>query len=110
MKPPITVPPRQRKEEPHPLDPTIAALTVLAEAIHAQSREFCEALGGVSESMNALGGRLDGQSRAMQDLADENRALIAKVSSFVDDKDALRGRVIMLEEIERERREANGHQ
>jgi hypothetical protein len=85
----------------HPLDPVIEVLTELSSAVRAVSIEFKEGMGKLTESVNVLGGRLDGQSRAAQELATEIR-------SFVSDKERLKGRVIMLEALEHARQEANG--
>ena len=94
-------PVRQATLPPHSLDPMIAVLTELSSAVRSVSIEFREGMTKMTESVNHLGGRLDGQSRAAQELATEIR-------SFVADKDRLKGRVIMLELIENDRREANG--
>lgn len=99
-KEPVTVPPRKPIE--HPLDPVIAVLTELSSAVRSVSVEFREGMGKLTDSVNVLGGRLDGQSRAAQELATEIR-------SFVGDKERLKGRVIMLEELEHGRQEANGN-
>ena len=97
---PVTVPPPT-----HPLDPVIEVLTELSSAVRSVSTEFREGMSKLTDGMNVLGGRIDGQSRAAQELAYEIR-------SFASDKERLKGRVIMLEEIEKERREreeiANG--
>lgn len=99
------MPPPAKRREPvtvsppaHPLDPVIDVLTELSSAVRAVSTEFRDGMSKLSDGMNVLGGRIDGQSRAAQELASEIR-------SFVSDKDRLKGRVIMLEEIEKERRE-----
>ena len=83
-----------------PMDAMIGALTELSVAVRESSREVRESLGALVESQNVLAGRLDGQSRAAQDLATEIR-------SFVDSKERMHGRIVMLEELERERR-SNG--
>ena len=106
---PVTAPPRRAislpahrvRPEPHPLDPVIEVLSELSKAVRASSIEVQQGMTKISDSMNALGGRLDGQSRAAQELASEIR-------SFVDDKERLKGRVIMLEMLEHGRQEANG--
>ena len=103
IREPVTVPPRpaRRIEEPHPLDPLIEVLSELSGAVCAVSTEFREGMKKMTDSVDALGGRLDGQSRAAQELASEIR-------SFVDDKERLKGRVVMLEVLEHGRQEANG--
>lgn len=101
---PVTVPPRRnpitlpaRKElPPHPLDPVIEMLSELSSAVRAVSNEVQTGVKSITDSVSVLGGRLDGQSRAMQDMTDEIR-------SFVDDKGRLKGRVIMLEMLEHDR-------
>jgi prophage DNA circulation protein len=92
----------------HQLDPIIEVLTEMSSAVRAVSSEFKEGMARLTKSVNVLNdnvnvlnGRLDGQSLASQDLAREIR-------SFVTDKERLKGRVIMLEELEHARREANG--
>lgn len=106
---PVTVPPRRepitlparREAEPHPLDPMIEVLTELSSAVRSVSVEFREGMAKMTDSVNTMSGRLDGQSRAAQDLASEIR-------SFVGDKERLKGRVVMLELLEHDRQEANG--
>lgn len=103
---PVTVPPRrdpitlptrrERNKEPHPLDPVIDMLSELSSAVRAVSNEVQTGVKNITDSVSVLGGRLDGQSRAMQDMTDEIR-------SFVDDKGRLKGRVIMLEMLEHDR-------
>jgi methyl-accepting chemotaxis protein len=84
-----------------PLDAMIEALSQLSVAVRESSREVQASLGKIVESHNVLAGRLDGQSRAAQELASEIR-------SFVDSKERMHGRIVMLELLEKERREANG--
>lgn len=108
---PVTVPPRRepitlparrdRFKEPHPLDSVIEILSELSGAVKSVSVEVRDGMAKVTESVNTMSGRLDGQSRAAQELASEIR-------SFVDDKERLKGRVIMLEMLEHGRQEANG--
>ena len=107
---PVTLPPRRAislpahrvRPEPHPLDPVIEVLSELSKAVRASSIEVQQGMEKIADSVSTLGGRLDGQSRAMQDLTDEIR-------SFVDDKGRLQGRVVMLEALEEERQHhANG--
>jgi len=97
----------------HPLDSTIEVLTELASAVRAVSIEVKDGMGKIADNMNALGGRIDGQSRAVQELAKETRGFATEIRAFVSDKERIKGRVIMLEEIEKERREreeiANGN-
>lgn len=101
---PATVPPRRDPVAlpAHPLDPVIEVLSELSSAVRAVSTEFRDGMARMSDSMNTLTGRIDGQSRASQELATEIR-------SFAGDKERLKGRVIMLEELEHARQEANGN-
>ena len=92
---------RREPEPPHPLDSVIEILSELSLAVRSVSIEVRDGMEKVTDSVNSLGGRLDGQSRAMQDMTKEIR-------SFVDDKERLKGRVNMLEALEHDRQEANG--
>lgn len=103
-QPPITIPPRRPRledlAEPHPADPVIAVLTELSGAVREVSREvrtMSEAVTKMADATNTMAGQLNGQSRAMQDLAVEVRELMA-----------FRGKAILKEAIEEERRASNG--
>lgn len=86
-----------------PMDAMIEALSQLSVAVRESSKEVQASMSRLVDNHNALAGRLDGQSRAAQELAREIR-------SFVDDKERLMGRVVMLEALEHERRgNGNGH-
>lgn len=87
-----------------PMDAMIEALSQLSIAVRESSKEVQASMAKLVDSHHVLAGRLDGQSRAAQELA-------AELRSFVDDKERLMGRVIMLETLEHERRGngSNGH-
>ena len=95
---PPTLPPRRAPSAPppHPLDSMIEVLSELSSAVRAVSSEVQTGMKTLTDSVNTLAGRIDGQSLAAQDLATEIR-------SFVDDKTRLKGRIIMLEVLEHER-------
>ena len=95
MKEPLTIPPRRRAPDPHPLDPVIEVLSGLSTAVREMRSEVVDAL-------ETLGARVNGQSRAMQDLADEVRA-------FGSSKERLAGRIAALELLEDDRRHGNGN-
>jgi hypothetical protein len=86
-----------------PLDAMIEALSQLSVAVRASSLEVQASMVKLVASHEVLAGRLDGQSKAAQELAKEIR-------SFIDDRERLKGRVVMLETLEHERRgSGNGH-
>lgn len=94
-----TIPPRPQLD---PLDAMIEAMQGVATAVRELRNEVNEMTTRLTEKIETQSGRIDGLARASGDLA-------AEVREFGRSKERLLGRVALLESIEAERSNGNGH-